>query len=143
MADVDVHLKYLLLTVAIIAVVGAWHNANVSPDDVRSIGMCDQELVCNGYEAGDICLGIEQRDISCVDFQNASDWRRAEAECALKAQSFCNANQNFSNMDWTDHPNASWGGKTCTQWAEQDDRIELLSCDETFNDITNWDEQQG
>lgn len=136
--DVDPNLTYLGLTVLIILAVGAWHNVSLDENDVMSLGMCDMEIECQGVETGGYCLGIEKEDVSCVDPMTAPEWRRAEAECALDAQGLCNANPELSGLEWTDNPNATWNGRTCTQWAEEDENIDLLPCEQTSNDITQW-----
>ncbi|MDY6766494.1 MAG: hypothetical protein SVW77_03940 [Candidatus Nanohaloarchaea archaeon] len=136
-SDIDPHAKYLVLTVLLLLPVVAAHNLAV-PEQERSFGMCDHSTACQGIEAGDTCLGIQKRQVSCVDPMNAAEHRRAEAECALDAQAICNANPAMTGTDWTDSPNATYNGQECSEWAASDDRIELLSCDQTFDDIRQW-----
>lgn len=135
---VDANLKYLILTVLIILPVAGWHNMSLTEADEGSFGMCDISIDCQGAEVGDYCIGIESQQNQCVDPENAEQFRHVEAQCAVKAQGFCNDNPNMTGMDWTDHPNASFDGQNCAAWAEDDERIDLLSCEETFNDVTQW-----
>lgn len=138
----DSHIKWLLVTVGTILVVGAAHNIVVSPPaslgEQTSFAMCDYSLNCEGVAAGNLCVGIESWSVQCVDPEKAAEWRRVEAECGLDAQALCNADPSLSGMEWTDHPNATYKGKRCTEWAQQYDRVTLLRCDATFNDITQW-----
>jgi len=36
--------------------------------------------------------------------------------------------------------NATYLNKTCKEWSQQNDKIELLSCEQTFGDIENYKE---
>lgn len=135
--DVDTNLKYLVLTLLILLPIGGAYNLSVD-DSGRSFAMCDITVRCEGTTTGDICLGIQDREVACVNPETAPEYRRVEAECGLDAQGLCNANPELSGLEWTQHPNASYSGKTCSQWAEEDDRIDLLKCEQTFNDITQW-----
>ncbi|MFB6166857.1 MAG: hypothetical protein ABEJ62_01185 [Candidatus Nanohaloarchaea archaeon] len=139
LGDIDTNLKYLILTVLILLPVGAAHNIYVSERSSFQFGMCTTTYSCQGAELGDTCIGIEKRSVSCVDPMNASKWRRAEAECGLDAQALCNANPSMQGMDWLDHPNATWNGRSCEKWREREARVDLLSCSQTTMDITNWD----
>lgn len=135
--EIDRNVRYLVLTLLLLVPVAGAHNMMVQPSPQDSFGMCDTEIVCQGVDAG-VCLGIEKRQPSCVDFADAPEYRRVEAECALDAQGLCNADPSLSGLDWTDHPNASYNGTACSTWAEQDDRIDLLRCENTFNSINHW-----
>lgn len=139
---VDRNVKYLALTFLLLLPVIGWHNASLGAEDEMSFAMNDITIECTGAEVAGFCLGIEKRNVDTVAPENAEEYRRVEAECGLDAQGLCNANPNMSGMEWTDHPNATYQGQTCSQWAEQDDRITLLSCDQTFNDITQWGGEQ-
>ncbi|MDY6769553.1 MAG: hypothetical protein SVU88_01130 [Candidatus Nanohaloarchaea archaeon] len=138
--DVDPHVKYLALTVLLLLPVGAAHNLTV-PEQGRQFAMCDVSVSCQGPEIGDACLGIESRGVSCVDPSNASEYRRVEAECGLDAQAICNANPGMTGMQWTEHPNATYDGRSCSDWAAQDDRIDLLKCGQTFDSIQQWSDE--
>ncbi len=135
--DIDPHVKYLALTVALLVPVAAAHNLAVTETRYDSFGMCDVSLECQGIDAG-VCLGIEKRALSCVDFADAPEYRRVEAECALDAQGLCNADPSLSGTEWTSHPNATYDGTSCTDWAAQDDRIDLMRCEDTTNSIEQW-----
>lgn len=135
--DVDRHVMYLGLTVLVLLPVVGAHNLTVTEPRYASLGMCDVSLECQGIDAG-VCLGIEKRALSCVDFQDAPDHRRVEAECALDAQGLCNADPSLSGTGWTSHPNATYNGTACSDWAAQDDRIDLMRCEDTFNSINHW-----
>lgn len=136
-SDIDPNIKYLVLTVLILLPVVAAHNTMV-PEQERSFGMCDHSTVCQGVEAGDTCLGIQKRAVSCVDPMDAAEYRRVEAECGLDAQAICNANPDMTGTEWADSPNATYNGQDCSEWAEQDDRIELLTCEQTSDSIDQW-----
>lgn len=131
-------LKYLAVTVLIIAVAAAGHNLTITEDQAREFAMCEVTIGCQGMEVGDYCIGVDEQHISCIDPRNASEYRRAEAECALDAQGICNANPSLTGMEWTEHPNATYDGRTCSQWGEDDERVDLLPCEDTSNDITQW-----
>lgn len=135
--DIDRNVKYLAVTVLLLVPVVAAHNMATEPTRYDSFGMCDTEIVCQGVDAG-VCLGIEKRQVACVDFADAEPYRRVEAECGLDAQGLCNADPSLSGTEWTDHPNASYNGTSCAAWAEQDDRIDLLRCEDTFRSIDQW-----
>jgi len=135
-AGIDRNILFLGVTLLIIAGAAGIHNATTQESKYTSFGLCDQEVVCNGVSVGDACLGIKRPTVSCVVPGNATDWQRAEAECALDAQGICNANPDMSGMAWTEDPSAAWQGKRCTQWADENDQVDLLSCDRTFTDIT-------
>lgn len=134
----DRNLQYLLLTVLIIAAVAAYYNLTLTEDDAMSFGMCDMTLECQGVQSGDYCIGIEHRSVQCVNPETAEEWRRAEAECGLDAQGICNENPELTGTDWADDPRAEWDGTSCREWAEQDENVDLLTCEDTFNDITQW-----
>lgn len=140
--DVDPNVKYLVLTVLILLPIGAAHNLTV-PEQGTSFAMCDISIGCQGYEAGNTCIGIESRAVSCVDPMDAPEYRRVEAECGLDAQALCNADPSLEGLQWTEHPNASYEGTSCSEWAAQDDRIDLLKCEQTFKDITQWSGTDG
>ncbi|MCJ7478581.1 MAG: hypothetical protein MUP63_00185 [Candidatus Nanohaloarchaeota archaeon QJJ-7] len=140
--DIDTNLKYLILTVLILIPIAAAHNLAVEGEE-RSFAMCDISIECQGFEAGNTCLGIEKRAVSCVDPSNASEYRRVEAECGLDAQAICNEDPSLEGLEWTDNPNASYDGTSCSDWAEQDERIDLLKCEQTSNDITQWSDDYG
>lgn len=133
---VDRNLLYLGLVIALIAVPAAAHNL-MTDDATRSFGLCDISVNCAGPEVADICLWVEKKDVSCIDPRNATTVQRAEAECALDAQGICNANPELSGTAWTDNPNATFQGTSCAEWGQQDE-VELLACEDTFNDITQW-----
>ncbi|MFB6077000.1 MAG: hypothetical protein ABEK12_02630 [Candidatus Nanohaloarchaea archaeon] len=135
--DIDRNVKYLVVTVLLLLPVAAAHNLAVRPTRYDSFAMCDTTIACQGVDAG-VCLGIESRSASCMDFRDAPQHRRVEAECGLDAQAICNANPGMSGTDWTDHPNATYNGTSCATWAEQDDRITLMRCEDTFDSINQW-----
>ncbi|MDY6773858.1 MAG: hypothetical protein SVS85_01545 [Candidatus Nanohaloarchaea archaeon] len=140
--EMDRNVKWLILTVLILIPIAAAHNLTVG-ESGRSFAMCDVSIRCQGAEMSNTCLGIEKRAVQCVDPSNASEYRRVEAECALDAQAICNANPSMEGLQWTQNPNATFRGKSCSQWAEQDERIDLLNCGQTFNDITQWSGRDG
>lgn len=135
--DVDPNFKYLALTLLILLPLGAAHNLTVSETSEMEFGMCTTQVSCQGAEVNDLCLGIETRDVSCITPQNATTAQRAEAECGLDAQALCNADPDLSGTEWAEHPNATFRGRSCSAWAEQDG-IDLLECEQTFNDISRW-----
>lgn len=141
---VDPHVKWLVITLAILIPFGAAHNIMTDAPDALgeegSFAMCDYSLNCEGVEAGDMCLGIESWSVQCVDPQQAAAWRHAEAECGLDAQGLCNADSTLSGTEWAEHPNASYDGTRCTEWSQMEERVTLLTCEDTFNDITQWTE---
>ncbi len=139
--DVDANLKYLALTLLILAVAAGYHNYTTDESDVMSFGMCDQSLTCDGIEAGGMCIGIERPEVTCMNPADAPDWRRAEAECGLDAQGICNENPDLTGYEWADDDRAEWDGRSCTAWEEETD-VDLLPCEETFNDITQWTDTQ-
>ncbi|MDY6765886.1 MAG: hypothetical protein SVW77_00810 [Candidatus Nanohaloarchaea archaeon] len=136
-SDIDPNFKYLVLTVLLLLPLVAAHNLTV-PEQDRSFAMCDRSTACQGTEFGNTCLGIEQRRVQCVDPMNASMYRRVEAECGLDAQAICNANPELTGLEWTENPNASYNGRSCSRWAEQDERIDLLNCGQTFDSVQHW-----
>lgn len=142
MPHVDRNIKYLLVTVLIIAGAAGVHNHMTEESRYTSFGMCDQSVACNGVTAGGMCIGIEEPRVDCVLPRDAADWRRAEAECGLDAQGICNANPSMTGMAWAEDPRAEWQGKRCTQWANEYEQVDLLSCDQTFTDITKWSKQE-
>lgn len=137
--EIDRNVKYLVLTVLILLPIGAAHNLSVE-DDGFSFGMCDHAVRCDGVELGGYCIGVQVHDSTCVNPLNASDARHAEAECALDAQSICNANPELSGMEWTSQADG-YNGTSCTAWAEQED-IQLLKCEDTFADVTRWNSSE-
>ncbi len=132
----DAHLPYLILTLALIVAAGTVHNLSLADEDL-SFAMCDVTVGCEGVQAGDYCLGVQARSVSCIDPRNASTVQWAEAECALDAQGLCNANPDMTGMAWTDHPNATYDGRTCSSWADEPE-VTLLACEDTFDDVTQW-----
>jgi hypothetical protein len=140
--DIDPNVKYLVLTVLLLLPVAAAHNLTV-PEQGRSFAMCDVSIDCQGFEAGNTCIGIESRGVSCVDPVNASEYRRVEAECGLDAQAICNEDPSLEGLQWTQSDNASYEGTRCSEWADQDERIDLLKCEQTFNDISQWSGTDG
>lgn len=137
--DVDANLKYLVLTLAIIVVAGAYHNYTMTEEDEFSFGYCEVWTECAGYEAGDMCIGIEHRNTECMEPAAAEDWQRAEAECGNTAQGLCNANPDMEGLDWADHEDAEHDGQACTEWEEQHEDFTLLTCEDTFRDVTHWE----
>lgn len=139
---VDRNIGYLLLTFLIIAGAAGYHNATTHESDYVSFGVCEQSLTCTGVTAGDMCIGIEEPSVDCVLPREATEWQRAETECGLDAQGICNENPGMTGMAWAEDSRAEWDGKRCTTWADEYEQVDLLSCDETFTDITKWSEQQ-
>ncbi len=137
--DVDANLKYLVLTLAIIMVAGVANNYMLTADDAVSFGYCDTELDCTGATVGSMCLGIEHRDTTCSDPNEAPAWQKAEIECGLAAQGLCSENTELSGLDWTDHENATWDGRQCTAWESEHEEFDLLTCENTFRDIRHWE----
>ncbi len=137
--DIDRNVKYLALTLGIVVLMAAGHNLTVE-DTTYSFAMCDTTTVCQGAEVSDYCIGIEMNQVSCVNPENASEYRRAEAECGLDAQAICNENPDMQGLDWTGHENATYQGRSCSDWADSDERIDLLKCEDTFDDITRWNQ---
>ena len=41
-------------------------------------------------------------------------------------------------MDWTSDQNATYLNQSCEQWGQQNDEIDLISCEQTFGDITDY-----
>lgn len=141
--DVDRNVQYLVLTLVIIVAVVGYHNYTTGQEDLMSFGMCDQSIQCQGFQSGGVCIGIEQPSITCMDPGEAPAWRRAEVECGLDAQGLCNADPTLTGTEWTQNPNATWDGQRCTAWAEQNAEFDLLTCEQTFNDISQWSGESG
>ncbi|MDY6770976.1 MAG: hypothetical protein SV186_03400 [Candidatus Nanohaloarchaea archaeon] len=134
--ELDRDWKYLGLTVAVILLVAGLHNVTLSQEDALSFGYCDTELYCAGAEVSGVCLGVEQRSTQCQPISTADDYRRVEAECGALAYNYCSQG-NYSGTEWASQ--ATYRNKTCRQWAKQDERITLLSCDQTTPPVSKWD----
>ncbi len=128
--------KYLGITVLIIVVLAAAHNMSVGPEDAMDFGYCTTEVYCAGFGSPGSCIGVEQLETQCLDPDTADDYRRAEAECGLLAYNLCG--EGVSGMEWADSPNATYDGQSCRQWAQQNDNIDLLRCDQTFPAVSQW-----
>jgi hypothetical protein len=127
-------LKYFGIIVMLLAFFGGVHNVFLSASDARDFGYCTTTIDCAGIDAGGMCLGAEQQKTECHAPETADHYRRVEAECGILADNYCN--DGSEGMEWAS--NATYLGKTCQTWAEQDDRIDLLSCSETFPTADRW-----
>jgi len=130
----DTDLKYLLVTVAILVVVAGWHNAAIDEEDAVDFGYCNTDITCMGFSSGDMCIGIEKRDTNCVDYRNAEEYRRVEVECAIQAYNLCQ--EDYNGKEWAS--NATYEGTTCRQWKQEDDRVTLIGCDQSFPPAHTW-----
>lgn len=139
--DIDPNLKYLLLVVAALLTLSIVHG-HYNMQEER-FGLCEVQHSCTGVEVGDVCVGVKDNSIDCVTPENATDWQRAEAECGLLAQGICNRNPEMTGLDWTNHPNASYNGQACTAWEQNHDQFRLLTCEQTFEDVTQWQDNTG
>lgn len=134
--DLDRDWLYLGVTLLILAGIAGAHNVSLDEEDAMSFGYCDTELTCAGTEVSGYCLGVEQRSTQCYNMSQVSDHRRVEAECGVRAYNLCKGNH--SGTSWAEE--ATYQNRTCSQWAEQDDRITLLGCDETYPTAREWDD---
>lgn len=134
----DDDVKYLGVTVLILIAFATIHNVSLDEDDAMSFGYCDTELYCAGFGSPGSCIGVEQRRTDCFDPETAEPYRRVEAECGLLAYNLCDSTT--SGREWADDPNATYDGQSCREWAQQDERIDLLACDETFPAVSQWED---
>ncbi len=133
----DRDIKYLLITVGILVVIAGAHNYALSEEDAMDFGYCDTEIYCAGFNIGGSCLGVEQLYNQCIEPSKAEDYRRVEIECGVQAESMCNGDK-YSGTGWAKE--ATYKGKTCKRWNQEDSRIKLLSCDQTFPPIQEWND---
>lgn len=129
---------YLGVTLLIIAGVAGAHNLVVAEDDVMSFGYCDTSLECVGSEVGGACLGVEQKRTQCVEPTEASEDRRVEVECGVRAYNLCREGDH-SGTSWASE--ATYQNKTCDTWADERD-ITLLSCDQSFPAADEWEDMR-
>jgi len=132
----DHDLKYFVVTVLILLVAVTVQNITISEDDVMDFGYCDSDLYCAGFRLGGNCIGSEQIETTCYEREGPEHYRRVEAECGVLAYNLCG--ENGSGTSWADGPNATYRGKTCSEWAAEDGRIDLLSCDQTYSGVVDW-----
>ncbi|MCJ7450267.1 MAG: hypothetical protein MUP58_00840 [Candidatus Nanohaloarchaeota archaeon QJJ-9] len=134
----DEDLKYLLITLGIVLVVGAAHNVTTSESDAINFGYCDTSLTCQGFNVGNACIGIEKFETECYEPGNATDYRRVEAECGLLAQNYCYSNdsQAYKGTEWASE--ASYMNKTCEQWSKEEAKVDLIGCNQTMPPVRYW-----
>lgn len=131
----DADIRYLGITVLLLAIIAAGHNVQVNGSDAMDFGYCNTDIVCAGVAAGGMCLGVEQYDTQCVEPEQAQTYRDIEARCGALAQNLC-AGGNHTGTGWASATNVS--GQSCAAWAQEDDRIDLLQCSQTTPGAQEW-----
>jgi hypothetical protein len=116
-------------------------NIRISQEEVIDFGYCDNDMYCAGFRLGGTCIGSEQIDTTCYEREGPEHYRRVEAECGVLAYNLCG--DDTSGTAWASGPNATYRGQNCSEWAAQDERIDLLSCDETYSGSTDWQHING
>ncbi|MDY6789498.1 MAG: hypothetical protein SVV03_06080 [Candidatus Nanohaloarchaea archaeon] len=132
----DRDIKYLLITVGILVAVAAVHNYALDSGDEGRLGYCQSEIRCAGFNAGGMCLGVEQLKYSCTAPSNSEEYRRIEVECAVQAYNLCE--EGYTGKEWA--KNATYRGKTCRQWKQEKPEMNVISCNQAFPSIEEWDE---
>ncbi len=125
---------YLGLTLMLSAAVVAVGNLT-TPDDRVEVGTVEVFSQCQGFEAGDMCIGIQVRDHRTFNYENWTDaepgtedfYRRVEAELMMKAYNTCD--EDMSGMEWTSQ--VSYMNRTGAEWSENEN-VTLLPCERTF-----------
>lgn len=126
---------YLLVTIGILVAFTTASNMSVDSNEQLEFGGCTTEVVCTGSSMSGYCLGLEQRKTTCTNSKNLTDQQRIEAKCGATSYNVCQ--DGYTGTDWAS--NATVNGKTCQEWADETD-IELLSCDQSFTHVENWDD---
>lgn len=134
--DLDKDYLYIGVIVLILAGMAGAHNVALDEGDAMDFGYCDTDLSCSGYEVSGQCLGVEQRSTQCYNISQVDEYRMVEAECGVQAYNLCQGNH--SGTSWAEE--ATYENKTCSQWAEEDERITLLGCDQTYPSVQEWDD---
>lgn len=131
----DADIRYLGITVLLLVVVAGAHNLQTAETDTMDFGYCNTDVVCAGFTAGGMCMGVEQLETQCIDPEQAEDHRDIEARCGTVAQNRC-ADDAHTGTDWAAETNVS--GQSCAAWAQEDERIDLLRCDQTTPGAQEW-----
>lgn len=134
--DLDRDWFYVGVTLVLLAGIAGAHNVVLDEGAAKSFGYCDTELSCVGAETSGFCLGVEQRSTQCHEISELSQHRTVEAECGVRAYNLCKGNH--SGISWADE--ATYRNRTCSEWAEQDQNITLLGCDETYPAVQEWED---
>lgn len=124
----DRNIKYLLLTIAIVLALAFIHNS-VTFKGSYSLGYCNFSTYCKGINLGGTCLGIKDHNLKCTDPSNATEWMRAEAECAIQANPICRE-KGVEGSEWASK--AEYKNKTCEEWGEEYKEITLINCNQAF-----------
>ncbi len=132
----DEDLKYLLIIFLVLAGTATAHNLYIDEDDALSIGMCDTDLHCGGFEVNDFCVGVNYRTTECYGPGDAEEYRMAEAKCATQAYNLCEDND-LEQTEWADE--ASYENKTCEDWNEDYEEFTLITCDDMSPSTLNWE----
>lgn len=133
----DVDIRYLGITLLLLAVIAAGHNYRTTTADAADFGYCSTELYCAGVEVSGACIGAEQLDTSCVDPKEAAQYRDVEARCGALAQNLCTGDE-YTGTEWASETNVS--GQSCAAWSQQDERIDLLQCSQTTPPAQQWED---
>jgi len=131
----DADIRYLGITVLLLVMIAAGHNLQVTEADTMDFGYCNTDIVCAGVAAGGMCLGVEQYDTQCTEPEQAESHREIEARCGTVAQNLCSGEE-YTGTDWASATNVS--RQSCAAWAQEDERIDLLRCDQTTPGVQEW-----
>ncbi len=131
----DKNYLYLGLTIAIILLIMIIHTAKIENNSF-SFGFCNYSISCSGISLGNVCLGGKVKSVSCINPENyTEEYRMVEMNCALEANAICKSPE-VEDFEWIN--SSEYNGKNCQEWKAIYPKITLISCNQTFADITQY-----
>lgn len=134
-SKVDKNFVYLGITILIILIIMIFQSLNVPYTDY-DFGYCNYKITCKGIRLGEICIGSKVKSAFCLNPANTTEeYRRIELNCGLIANSICK-DPEISGFEWITL--SEYEGKSCEEWKTEYNEIKLLSCNQTFADVTQY-----